>query len=130
MAEPLVTVPCTKVQSGSASACERVLPEETAVALVYDGATHAVMMATPQDLEDFAVGFSLSEGQIEDTAEIASIGERFQLRVVAVGVETPEQLQTLRNLGEMEIQGYLLSPPVPIGEFQQLLAVGRQRRES
>jgi EAL domain-containing protein (putative c-di-GMP-specific phosphodiesterase class I) len=63
-------------------------------------------------------------------AEIASIGERFQLRVVAVGVETPEQLQTLRNLGEIEVQGYLLSPPVPIGEFQQLLEVGKQRSES
>ena len=63
-------------------------------------------------------------------AEIASIGERFQLRVVAVGVETPEQLQTLRGLGDMEVQGYLLSPPVPIGEFQQLLAVGKQRKES
>jgi EAL domain-containing protein (putative c-di-GMP-specific phosphodiesterase class I) len=63
-------------------------------------------------------------------AEIAGIGERFQLRVVAVGVETPEQLNTLRGLGEMEVQGYLLSPPVPIGEFQQLLSVGRQQQES
>lgn len=63
-------------------------------------------------------------------AEIASIGERFQLRVVAVGVESPEQLQIVRNFGEMEVQGYLLSPPVPIGEFQQLLAVGKQRKES
>jgi EAL domain-containing protein (putative c-di-GMP-specific phosphodiesterase class I) len=63
-------------------------------------------------------------------AEIASIGERFQLRVVAVGVETPEQLKTLRSLGEMEVQGYLLSPPVPVGEFQQLLSVGKQRKES
>jgi EAL domain-containing protein (putative c-di-GMP-specific phosphodiesterase class I) len=45
-------------------------------------------------------------------------------------VETPEQLQTLRNLGEIEVQGYLLSPPVPIGEFQQLLEVGKQRSES
>jgi EAL domain-containing protein (putative c-di-GMP-specific phosphodiesterase class I) len=63
-------------------------------------------------------------------AEIARIGERFQLRVVAVGVETPEQLQTLRGLGEMEVQGYLLSPPVPLGEFQQLLSVGRQQKES
>lgn len=73
MAEPLNTVECMKVKSGSASVSTRVLPEEIPVALVYDGSTHAVMMATPQDLEDFAVGFSLSEGQIESISEIASL---------------------------------------------------------
>ena len=39
----------------------RLVPEEVAVALVHDASTTAVMMATPADLEDFAVGFSLTE---------------------------------------------------------------------
>jgi FdhD protein len=41
---------------------ERVLPEEVAVALSFNGTTQAVMMATPADLEDFGYGFALTEG--------------------------------------------------------------------
>ena len=46
---------------------------EAAVALVFNGISHAVMMATPADLEDFALGFALSEGLLERASECYGI---------------------------------------------------------
>ena len=77
---------------------DRILPEEVPVALTYDGSSHAVMMATPADLEDFAIGFSITEGLIGAAAQIETLdvipGEQgIELRMFL----GPSQGETLRR---------------------------------
>ena len=61
----------------------RSVPRETPVALTYNRSTHAVMLATPADLEDFAIGFSQSEGVIDTAADILAL----DIVEVADGIE-------------------------------------------
>jgi len=65
--------PVLRVRDGEAVAVDDMLVDEVPVALVYNGISHAVMMATPADLEEFALGFSLSEGIIEGPAQCYGI---------------------------------------------------------
>ena len=73
MIEPAQIVRRQIWREGILSSGSRSIPQETAVALTYNGGSYAVMMTTPQDLEDFAVGFSLSEGVISSRADIESL---------------------------------------------------------
>lgn len=70
---PVVNLPRTSVRGPADSRGARAVPEETAIALTYNRAAYAVMMASPGDLEDFGLGFSLTEGVITDAAELMSI---------------------------------------------------------
>lgn len=54
------------------------LAEEVPVALVYNGVSHAVMLATPQNLEEFALGFSVTEGILRDQSELYGIEMEWQ----------------------------------------------------
>jgi len=79
----------------------RAIPEEVPVAISYNGGSYAVMMATPADLEDFAVGFSLSEGVIDaatqiETFEVVEHDDGVELRMWIGGAHA-ERLQQRRR---------------------------------
>jgi FdhD protein/phenylacetyl-CoA:acceptor oxidoreductase accessory protein len=90
--------PAQRSAGGAVVACDETLAEEVPVALVYNGISHAVMLATPTDLEDFALGFSLSE------CIVGRIGEILDLEIVerSTGIEvqlqiTAERAQALKQ---------------------------------
>lgn len=70
-----------------------MVPEETPVAFSFAGTTHAVMMASPADFEDFALGFSLTEGIIADSQEIEAI----EVEDLGAGIDIQIRLKDQAN---------------------------------
>ena len=80
---PLSEVAVTRWRNGVMTETIDKVAEETPIALIYNGVSHAVMLATPQDLEDFALGFSLSEGILQNKSELYAV----EIVVQAQGLE-------------------------------------------
>ena len=106
MAAPLDRVRSkTWRRSGFASG-ERAIPEETAICFTFDGGSYAVMMATPQDLEDFAYGFSLTEGIIGGVDDV----ERLEVIEGDLGIELRMWLAAPRGETFGERRRHLAGP--------------------
>jgi FdhD protein len=86
MPRPVYTADRQVWRDGQLGEGTRLIPEETAIALTYNGGTYAVMMGTPQNLRDFAIGFSLSEGIVPspdevETLDIVELDDGIELRM-------------------------------------------------
>jgi FdhD protein len=108
VAVPSPAVPVERLtwRDGGVVSGTRVVPEEVPIALTYGRSTHAVMMATPADLADFALGFSLAEGIVHRPDEIEA------LAVVAVedGIELRMDLVPERQSGLARRQRRITGP--------------------
>lgn len=77
----------TECQGVAQQHAQDYLAEETPVALIYNGVSHAVMLASAQDLEDFALGFSLSEGIVSNPSEFYGVEIQQQDNGIALHCE-------------------------------------------
>ncbi len=105
-AQPMQRVTLVHCRDGVLNGGERNVPEETAVALTYGATTQAVMMATPQCFEDFAVGFSLTEEIVGAANEI----ETLDIVPAQQGIELRMALAPQRRTAFNARRRYLAGP--------------------
>ena len=67
---PIQTRPITRYQQGNFTPIQDTLAQEAPIALVYNGISHAVIMATPQDISQLALGFSISEHILQRPSQL------------------------------------------------------------
>ena len=120
-------VPVQRWKSGLVRDTTDFVTEEMPISLVYHGVPHVVMLASPADLEDFAVGFTVSEGLVGSPQEIQSVevergAESVEVRIGIAGERFAELLRRRRNLTGRSGCGLCgaetveeaIRPPVPV----------------
>jgi len=88
--QPLQRVMARRYEGGLGVAVSELLAAEVPVAMQYNGRSHAVMLATPADLEDFAYGFAVTEGIVRRVDELSLTGQTWTPQGVALEMRIPE----------------------------------------
>lgn len=128
-----VEVAVQRWKQGTVTSTTDQVAEEVPVALVYHGVPHVVMLATPADLEDYAVGFTLTEGLVAEASEIRSVEvergeEAIEVRIGIAQERFSDLLQRRRNLTGRtgcglcgaETLEQAIRPPVLVGKGPQV----------
>ena len=100
---PVRRLPVRRWRAGQWTQTDDNVAAEVPVALTYNSIPHVVMMATPRDLEDMGVGFTVSEGLVADYAELRAVSldvstGAHELRLSVEGARLRELLERRRNL--------------------------------
>jgi FdhD protein len=143
----VASLPVRRWRNGAWQDADDSVAAETPVALSYNSIPHVVMMATPRDLEDMGVGFTVSESLVADYSELRDVvldvsTGTFELKLSVVGSRLGEMLQRRRNLtgrtgcgvcGAETVEDAIRRPPpvAPGGETsrERLVAALRRMRE-
>lgn len=143
---PVLALPVRRWRDGQWQDTTDRVAAEVPVALVYNSIPHVVMMATPRDLPDMGMGFTVSEALVASAQEIRDVqldttSGAFELRLSVTGSRLAEMLQRRRNLtgrtgcgvcGAETIEDAIRRPPpVPAGGAttrEQLVAALRALR--
>jgi FdhD protein len=133
-------LPVSGVRAGAAFDVHDWVAEEVPVALEYNGISHAVMLATPLDLEDFALGFSLSEDILATADELYAVEEEssalgITLRLRVAGAAFARLKDRRRSMSgrtgcglcgtESLAQVMRAQPPLPDGAVLHRQAISR-----
>ena len=100
-----VTVAARRVADGATQEVAETLAVETAVAIEFNGRSHAVMLASPADLEDFALGFALTEGIVRRADELQLVGQTWTPQGVVLQIRIPEVRFALLETRERNLTG-------------------------
>lgn len=129
-----------RVREGRVREAMDEVAAEVPVALAYNGAPFAVMMATPQDIADFALGFSLSEGIVAAPDELAVEETATSLEGISVALRVPPGRAAALESRRRNLQGRsgcgvcgtesieaVLRPPPRVGDGPRVAAAALQR---
>jgi FdhD protein len=94
-----------RIDAGGEASVTEMLAEETPVTLAYNLAPHAVMMATPADLEDFAIGFSVTEGIVRDASDISRVSVVRYGRGIELQLDVPVELAAAAGTRSRRLSG-------------------------
>jgi formate dehydrogenase accessory protein FdhD len=101
----LERVPARRVDDGVAQDVTETLAAEVPVAMHYNGRAHAVMLATPADLDDFALGFALTERIIRKPDELLQLEQNWTAQGVALLLRIPEVRFALLETRDRNLTG-------------------------
>lgn len=103
--EPLQAVSAHRVDGAATHDVNETLAAEVPVAMQYNARPHAVMMATPSNLDDFAFGFALTERIIASVSELTLAATLWTEHGVALEMLIPQQRFLLLRTRERNLTG-------------------------
>lgn len=108
-------------QGGNHQAIEQTVATETPLAVTYNGESYVVMMGSPADLEDFALGFSLAEAIVKRASEVGAIQVTDHGRGLQIDVTIPERRARMLGVRSRNLTGRAGCGLCGIAELDQAL---------